>query len=131
MHEAETEQKVYDAMKVDPILGLYIDLVEAKGKDLPALDVTLALAGMLVSGQIISIDEYFLQSGLQSLFDLVESEKADEPESNTPRNYIHLKNAKFFFGNHMAIPTGDSVLWRGRLTEVVGFHSGKLVSNAG
>ena len=130
MSNAMSEQKVYDPMKVDPILGLYIELVEARDDALPVLDVTLALSGMLVSGQIITIEEYFRQTGLRSLFDLVEGEKTVEAESNTPRNYIHLKNAKFFFGAHVAIPTGDGVLWRGRLTEVVGFHSGRLVSTA-
>lgn len=125
--EKESEAGAIEAPPYDPILGLYIDLVELiEGGDGPT-SITLCVGGMLVSGEIISADEYHEATGFARVLEkLRQHEDSEERMFLQARRFIHLKNARFFMGAHSGIPNNKGVLWRGRLSEVTGFNTGLL-----
>jgi len=47
-------------------------------------------------------------------------EEADQPE------YIHLADTRLYHHSGKAIPNNDTVLWRGRLSDISGFYFGAL-----
>jgi hypothetical protein len=125
----------------DPILEVLMKSAEAlengKGpKDQSgAIQITLAVGGMLVSGRIVSYNLYMqlLHDGV--LQEVVDKAKADGKLSpsteldNSTGEYIHLAGAKFLLGEGHSVPsTGEPVLWRGRVDRVDGFNTGEIVS---
>lgn len=50
---------------------------------------------------------------------------ADEPPMGSNTAFIHLRGAKLFLPNGV-IPTGQGVLWRGRISQITGFNLGAL-----
>jgi len=116
------------------------------------IPITLIVQGAVITGQLIGVKQYFTEygsvlgqgfrglseeiaasvqriftdTGDQSLVSLRDRNQQDteesEPESPT---YIHLKDTKFVFGSSLT-PEGNGVLWRGRISEVVGFSLGTL-----
>jgi len=108
------------------------------------MGITLLTHGMLVSGNLVSGQEYFkgFAEDFVTGFQDPESETAiqmkesfiktgdevyNKSKSETP-SYIHLRDAKFFHPNGNPIPSNKGVWWRGRLSEISGFNLGSLAN---
>jgi len=109
--------------------------------------ITLQVSGMLVSGTIISGQKYFdefsanftgglsdqtLVDSFSSLFNAykgVYDVSPEEKDKLPPPEYVHIRNARFYQPGQKGMPTGNSVLWRGRLSEVGGFSLGSFSEN--
>lgn len=111
----------------DMILAFYIDCVELAEGEPRQIQITLAINGMLVSGEIMSADEYMKVYELSAIADQFFI-PAGERKFFEPRRYIHLKNATYFLDKSGGIPSSGGVYWRGRLSEVDGFNIGSLVA---
>jgi hypothetical protein len=116
----------------DNLLEALVKIAEDRSPATPhdALHVTLLVGGTLVTGRIISHDEFVRQHPfLEKLW-----EKYPRPLSELPpqqritgegeRWCIHLADARFAVPGQPA-PSGPGVYWRGRLAEVVGFSFAK------
>lgn len=119
-------------MKHDPILIATIALAEAD----PATeaDVTLVAGGFLISGFVISFQKYMkhhviVEGTARALARVSEEDPAnkDEPEASG-RNFIHLRDAKYYMPGAPAVPGNTGVFCRIRLDAVTGFSFGKLES---
>lgn len=104
-----------------------------------SLPMTLLVGGTLVSGSLIGIREYFdlFAEQFATVFTDPEAaadvKKAIVPDMSAPSSpgdplpqYIHLKDASYYASQGGPIVAGPGVLWRGRITEVGGFHFGRL-----
>jgi hypothetical protein len=127
---------------VDFFLQLLTDIVNKSDSE---IGVTLSVGGNLISGLLVSRSKYFeafgtefasafhelpdvaanLYSSFSQLGDTyTQSSNPDQPPP--PVIYIHLKNAKHFYGNAAPIPSNRGVWWRGRLSSIDGFSLGNL-----
>lgn len=101
--------------------------------------ITLNVKGTIVSGILITEEEYFkgitqetANADNGELFAQVLSEIDNFMKEATPEKkillskFIHLKNAKYFFSGADPIPSNRGIYWRGRLSEVDGFSFGNL-----
>lgn len=108
------------------------------------LDITLTVGGILISGTLVGVREYFdaLSTYFASPFDdsgknsevlnqtfkeigdqctcVSPSEQTDSP------SYIHLKNANFSDSQGRPLSGDGGIWWRGRISEVQGFAPGKF-----
>lgn len=112
------------------------------------IPITCSVGGLLVSGELVSGQQYFedfgkdltkgfINSGidigngiaevLKKMGDSVykNTSKEEETEPSEP-SYIHLKNVKFFHPAGQPIPSNQGSWWRGRLQAVDGFVLGSL-----
>lgn len=148
MDEAETGQQYGEG---DWLLMAMVDSVNRAGF---SFGVTLSIPGGLVSGWVVSGNEYFHgianvleEAGGESFADVMRqvavqrypmfqaASADDEPGAGAeleggeppPVEYIHLRDARFFYGGN-AIPDNQGVWWRGRLSEVAGFTYGLLAA---
>lgn len=115
----------------DEVLVLLIKQIEAAemnpnlSEEDKYIDVILNVHGMIVSGELVSYKTY--ADGF------VKSKTDDEPDATTveseDRNYIHLRNVKFYVSSGNPIPANESkeIFWRGRLSSVDGFSLAKLI----
>ena len=119
-------------------------LVNLANKNQMELDMTLTVGGILVSGTLVGVRQYFddLSEYFASPFDTgKDSEMIKDtfkkigdqctcisPSEQTENpSYIHLKNTNFSDGQ-AKIPYGNTgTWWRGRISEVQGFTPGKLI----
>jgi hypothetical protein len=128
---------------LDPVLRL---LVHQANKDGLSFGITLAVGGFLVSGRLVGYKEFLDEQAkllrrqgseaievLAGIFDRVaevlttNEQQEEESEDNSPLPYlIHLSNARFYVPGAERIPSGEGVLWRGRLEAVDGFMVGEL-----
>ena len=121
-------------------------LVNLANKDKFELDITLTVGGMLISGTLAGVRQYFNDLGayfaspFESAMNIEEfkttfKEIGDQCACVTPSeqtdtpSYIHLKNARFFDASGSLIAGKSGVWWRGRLSEVQGFSPGRLVEH--
>ena len=156
MSDAEQAGAADDFLERDWLLTGLVDSVNRAGF---SFGITLNIAGALVSGWIVSGNEYFHgiadvleQAGgdvfaevirevavqrfpmFQATFDdsVPDSDPASESELQRtevqPIEYIHLRDARFFYGGN-AIPGNQGVWWRGRLSQVIGFTYGLLAQD--
>lgn len=107
---------------------------------------TLICGGVIVSGQIVSGKKYFdhfaetfskgfstlppedveeIRENLAHHGDIYERKEGDNRKP-THTIYVHLKDAKYYSTTGQAIPTSEGLWFRGRLSEVSGFHLGAL-----
>ncbi|MGR4041523.1 gas vesicle accessory protein GvpU [Pseudomonas sp. 910_21] len=117
----------------DPFLAT---LVKSVHENSLSFGITLITQGGVISGQMISTKEYFedfansiadawpggpsedVRSGFAAWS---EFRKKDDDEHD---EFIHLKNARYVYGNQLT-PNGKiGILWRGKLSEVTGFSLG-------
>ena len=130
-----------EAPSKDWFLQLLVNLAN-KGRF--ELDITLTVGGMLISGTLAGVRQYFDDLGayFASPFDSARNIEAFETafktigdqcacvtpseQTETP-SYIHLKNARFYDASDRLISAASGVWWRGRLSEVQGFSPGLLV----
>jgi hypothetical protein len=114
----------------DKVLVLLIKQIEEaeKNTDLSEeekyIDIILNVHGMIVSGELVSYKTYvdgFVKPKTDN-----EQETAVESED---RNYIHLRNVKFYLSAGNPIPANDSkeIFWRGKLSSIDGFSLAKLL----
>jgi len=138
----------YSFSNNDWFLQLLVSLVN--GKSGVSFSITLNIGGSIISGDMISGQEYFETfadsvskglelSGLESVaprtreafLKFAEIYNKDNPNDNEINkrqpSFIHLKNTKFFHPGKPPIPDGEGFLWRGRISEIGGFSLGKLV----
>jgi hypothetical protein len=125
-----TERRLMmDQRDRDWVLGFYIDCVEIQKSETP-VDVTLFLKGTIVTGTIMSSQEYYKNAGMEELsakFFVSDAERQMLEE----RLFLHLKNAQFFMGTQSLYPNGgEGFVWRGRLTEIDGFVLGRLSASS-
>jgi hypothetical protein len=103
-----------------------------------SLPITLLVGGTLVSGLLIGIREYFESFAEEFTKTFADREAAASvresivPDLSAPSEgdplpqYIHLKDARYYGAPGGPIVAGPGVLWRGRISEVGGFHYGRL-----
>jgi hypothetical protein len=121
------------------LLIRYKEGIEKKEEEHQEFSITLNVAGMLITGDLISYDTYlkdFLDGAIAKAFQTVEKqyksfkqemEEIDKEAEEKPHNFIHLKNAKFIIPGQPPVPgEQEGTLWRGRLSSVDGFVIGKL-----
>ncbi|ABI39286.1 conserved hypothetical protein [Shewanella sp. MR-4] len=96
--------------------------------------ITLLVDGFLVSGFIISKDKYMESNLITSTIDegirdfLLKNQK-EEPLDNGERNFIHLRDAKYFAPGQPPIPENEAIYCRIALAKVSGFNLGILQSS--
>lgn len=111
-----------------------------------SLAITLAVPGGVVTGTLIGAKEYYTRYGalwgeglggeagrtveehwVQFGKDTHELFASEHPETSPlpPPQYIHLRDARYVIGTSI-VPDTAGLLWRGRLSEVVGFSLGTL-----
>jgi hypothetical protein len=142
--DREFEETEGASLSVDPMLEMLVSSAEELDF---SLGITLTIHGLLISGNIISLQKYLegIAQGLESATGnqkigqiLAESiRNASQEDSETrreqgleelpPRQYIHLSDARFRFGTSV-VPPETGVYWRGRLDEVDGFFLGIIQS---
>ncbi|MGF1525355.1 MAG: gas vesicle accessory protein GvpU [Candidatus Competibacterales bacterium] len=126
-------------------------LVNSVNKSSIKFNITLQMSGMLVSGTLISGEEYFnkfaenlagLSPGSDSASSLKQTLSTFGSEGYSPSgdaigeesslaftklSFIHLEKARFFSTASGPIIQHEGVLWRGRIREVQGFFLGSII----
>lgn len=95
--------------------------------------VTLIVDGFLISGFVISKDKYMkhneltssIENGIKEALSRIKKE-APDPGDDGERNFIHLRDARYFTPGQQPIPNNESVYCRIRLEKVSGFNIGVL-----
>jgi hypothetical protein len=118
-------------------------LVNLANKNRFELDITLTVGGILISGTLVGVRQYFdeLSAFFANSFDsgknpevIKETFKqigdqcacvSPSEQTETP-SYVHLKNVNFLDAQSKLIPGNEGLWWRGRISEVQGFTPGKL-----
>lgn len=120
----------------DGIIELLINFVEAFENEENVLSkdtfyITVTTGGLLVSGRIISRDEFMsshpLSARLEDLFNEIQMgfPEEEKKKDNRARHFIHLEDTHFFTPGQSHTPT-KGTFWRGRLSEISGFYFGRL-----
>lgn len=113
----------------DPLLEVIVKLVESNTEyDIP---VTLAVGGLLISGQVISREDYMQENWLTaSIEEGIRQAIADTGEEigsdNGHRRYIHLRDVRYFSPGQSPTPSVGTVTCRIALAQVAAFHFGFL-----
>jgi len=118
-------------------------LVNLANKNRFELDITLTVSGILISGTLVGVRQYFddlsayfagpfsFGSGseeIQETFKKIGEQctcVSSSEQTETP-SYIHLKNAIFSDAKGKRLSGDGGIWWRGRLSEVQGFSPGKI-----
>ena len=113
----------------DPVLEVIVKLAETGPEiDIP---VTLAVGGLLISGRVISREDYMQENWLtasieegikQALSQIGEDAEADDGR----RRYIHLRDVRYFSPGQSPTPSVGTVTCRIALAYVSAFHFGFL-----
>lgn len=127
--EKQERQWVFEQPDTDWLIASQIDMVEISKAEEP-LHVTLFLPGTIITGAIISAEEYMNRNGLNALWEMLNPSK-NERVAFERREYIHLKDARFFLNaNELTSTVQSGILWRGKLSSVVGFCFGAVSGTA-
>lgn len=126
-------------VRPDPTLQQFVDMANTMKL---SMGMTLNIGGNVITGTLIGIDEYFEMLGAQlkdalermsgeSLDEAPFSRKDDTDEDESDNDFIatrfiHLKGAHIMDAAGNRLPSGDGILWRGRLSEVTGFVFGHI-----
>ena len=89
------------------------------------INIILNVHGMIVSGELVSYKTY-VDGFIPPKTDSQQDETVVESED---RNYIHLRNVKFYLSAGSPIPANESkeIFWRGKLSSIDGFSLAKLL----
>jgi hypothetical protein len=137
------EKGIYATGNVPPKDWFLQFLVNLANKDRFELDITLTVGGLLISGTLAGVRQYFEDLGayfaspfdsgkntgeIEATFKKIGDQCACVSPSEQTENpsYIHLKDTKFFDAQGKSVPGGTGTWWRGRISEVQGFAPGKL-----
>jgi hypothetical protein len=117
-------------------------LVNLANKNQFELDITLTVGGLLISGTLTGVRQYFDELGTYFASPFTNKENSRQvsatfqkigdqcacvspsEQTETP-SYIHLKNARFHDYQGKIVGSAKGTWWRGRLSEVQGFAPGK------
>ena len=142
MDKVNAPAKVGGFEEPDWFLQHLVDTVNRTDLELP---ITVQVAGVFVSGTLVSGKKYFAgfaddvvaglgkhaqdPEGLRAAFaglGRIYDENEAVAATQSP-HYIHLRDA-FFYGtaNSQAVPANRGVWWRGRLSQIGGFVLGIL-----
>ncbi|MCH1930609.1 hypothetical protein [Shewanella acanthi] len=96
--------------------------------------ITLLVDGFLVSGFIISKDKFmennFITSSIdEGIRDYLSKNQKNEPLDNGERNFIHLRDAKYYAPGQPPIPENEAIFCRIALEKISGFNLGILQSS--
>lgn len=100
--------------------------VVAGADDGNGVGITLFVSGLMISGQLIGIDEY-LEAIAAGALDELRKELSDDPGPGSepvpsPPQFLHLKDVRVGLGNSLSPLKGG--FWRGRIDRVDGFIFG-------
>ena len=113
----------------DPIL-LSLSVLAAKPEKHLDLYITLVVGGFLVSGHIVSYEEYSQQhhitSGIKHAFDIIEKDAGLNKLTESSCDFIHLRNTQFFIPGPHPIPRNMETYARFSIDSVQGFFFGSL-----
>jgi len=114
---------------------------ETPGKG--AFPITLNTGGIIISGILIGVHEYF-ESFAKEFSSVIQDEEkrnyfkeyfesfgkllAEKPENRMPPAYIHLRDARLYCSTNRPIPTDEGILWRGRISCIDGFFLRELTA---
>lgn len=108
----------------------------AEAEEPVEIDITLVVGGFLISGFVISAKTYFAHHPLSAEFhkavEQIEAERiTTEEEQKEPetRNFIHLRDAKYYTPGQNPIPGNTGVYCRVQLESVLAFSFGKLTTD--
>ena len=89
------------------------------------IDIILNVHGMIVSGELVSYKTYVNEFGKPK----TDSQQDETAVKSEDRNYIHLRNVKFYVSSGNPIPSNESkeIFWRGKLSSIDGFSLAKLL----
>jgi hypothetical protein len=108
------------------------------------MGITLCIAGLLISGELVSGHKYFENIGdefsrlpnaendtkevFYKLGNLVYPKKEEQTAEEEPITitFIHLRNAHIFLPGSKPIPTNSGAWWRGKVDSIDGFFIGSL-----
>ncbi|KRG84382.1 hypothetical protein ABB34_09355 [Stenotrophomonas daejeonensis] len=113
----------------DPVLEVVIKLAENSPEiDIP---VTLTVGGLLISGRVISRENYMQENWLTaSIEEGIKQALAQIGEDPKPadghRHYIHLRDVRYFSPGQSPTPSVGTVTCRIALAHVSAFHFGFL-----
>lgn len=148
--ENEGFSSVTETVRIDD-KDWFLQMLVGLANDGMGVSLTLNVGGLLVTGNLVSGKEYFLEFGKifaksidpedgQNARDIRESYKTmaediydqKDGEKPSPPSYLHMKNAKYFSISGDSLPSNDDVsLWRGKVSEVGGFSLGSFSKNKG
>jgi hypothetical protein len=125
----------------------YLDILISMAKGKAEMPITLMLNGLIISGILISSDEYFklfadgiikeiidkhIESGkikAPSKDDENQSEASGEEETDEINTkFIHLKDAQIFTPGQNPVPNNVKMLWRGKISSVDGYWLGSMTA---
>ena len=152
-HDAPPEQPPRETPELAPLPRndwLLQNLVNFANEAGVESGVTLQVGGLLVSGTMISFDKYLdefsdlfgagfgknselgkqIGTAIKGWKPERKAPSAEDAQDWPPPQFVHLRNASFFFPGQRAFPSSQ-VLWRGRLSEVGGFFLGVLAESEG
>ena len=111
--------------KKDLLLGKIIEYI---GQEKQLFNITLNIKGLIISGYLISQEEYYKQLVEQFCLIFGADNQLSHPVAQTEyeEGYIYLMNAKFHFASQDAAPIDQGVLWRGDLNAIDGYFFGSL-----
>ena len=114
------------------------------------VSLTLNVGGLLVTGNLVSGKEYFIEfgkvfakaidpedgenaKGIRESYEMMAQDVYGQDESkSSPPTYLHMKNAKYYSVSGDSLPNNDETsLWRGRISEVGGFSLGSFSKTKG
>jgi len=120
-------------------------LVRSSNRASMTIGITLSIGGSIVSGNLISHSDYFAQlaDAFSKPFEKIEGWDAQEiksiilgfdaqpnpdetEEDEVPFQYLHLANARTYFGTSATVPAAPGALWRGKIAAVDGFTLGRI-----
>lgn len=115
----------------DPFIGFLVNVAEKTGRE---IGVTFSVGGFLVSGYLVPSDQYGKGvsadlgwgEALDQLFPEWTDEDKEESNVFALREFVHLKNAKFFSTTGRPIPNNRGVWWRARINQISGVNVGVL-----
>ena len=112
------------------------------------MPITLMVGGLLISGTLISSDDYlelFAGGSFKEFIDkhtesgeikVPEKDKENESEESGDEKmdeintkFIHLKDAQIFTAGQNPVPNNEKMLWRGKISSVDGYWLGSLSAN--
>jgi hypothetical protein len=128
----------------DDVLQFLVWFV-AQGERQGGLSLTVTVGGTLVTGLLISEQEYFSRVGtmfsrgvpglsaegresLDRFWSTWVDRREQSPEDKVMPAFLHLADAHVIVGNGIGVPHPAGVLWRCRLDEVDGYFFEQLVS---
>lgn len=120
--------------RIDPVLSDFVNVTNQRESNDGALDLIVALSGMLVAGKMISVAEHARLWAKEFDGSTYWEELAAESEANAKKHaeekvhgepvHFHLRNVRIMLNN--GAPPFDANLFRGRLDRVDGWTFGTL-----